>query len=84
MNGFPSSIRLLFNNMMHGIAAEQEEDAEDETMRNSRLPDARKDPNVWCIKVANGTEQSVSTGALNKHIHMYAYPHGGLIDFLVS
>jgi hypothetical protein len=44
---------------MHVIAHVQEEVAEDETMRNSRLPDARKDPNVWCIKVANGTEQSV-------------------------
>jgi hypothetical protein len=47
----------------------QEEDVEDATMQNSRLPDARKDPNVWCVKVANGTEQSVSEESMCQQAH---------------
>jgi hypothetical protein len=27
--------------------------------RNARLPDAQKDPKVWSVKVANGTEKTV-------------------------
>lgn len=49
------------------------DDDEDEGMykddlnaRNARLPDAQKDPKVWSVKVANGTEKTIVMQIMNK------------------
>ena len=40
----------------------------DENVKNARLPDATKDPKVWCIKVANGTEKTLVIQLMNKFV----------------